>query len=54
VRTRLTESSTAAYFLLERLEPLPVADLLAAGDGLEVALRGLSPGCRITRRLLPQ
>ena len=53
VRTRLTESSTAAYFLLERLEPFPVADLLAAGDGLEVALRGLSPGCRITRRLLP-
>jgi DNA/RNA-binding domain of Phe-tRNA-synthetase-like protein len=54
VRTRLTDSSTAACFVLERLEPFPVVDLLAAGDGLEVALRGLSPGCQITRRLLPE
>jgi DNA/RNA-binding domain of Phe-tRNA-synthetase-like protein len=53
VRTRLTESSTAACFVLERLEPFPLADLLAAGDGLELALRALSPGCRFARRLLP-
>ena len=53
MRTRLTESSTAACFVLERLEPFPLADLLAAGDGLEDALRALSPGCQIARRLLP-
>ncbi len=52
VRTRLTESSTSACFVLERLAPFPLVDLLEAGDGLEVSLRALSPDCRLTRRLL--
>jgi DNA/RNA-binding domain of Phe-tRNA-synthetase-like protein len=52
-RTRLTENSTAACFVLERLAPFPLADLHAAGDALEHALRALSPACRVTRSALP-
>jgi DNA/RNA-binding domain of Phe-tRNA-synthetase-like protein len=43
IRTRLTEASTEALFLLERLEPLPPADLDAAGDALVAAIRGRCP-----------
>jgi DNA/RNA-binding domain of Phe-tRNA-synthetase-like protein len=52
-RTRLTETSTEACFVLERLEPFPLADLHAAGDALELALGTLCPGCRLVRALLP-
>lgn len=46
-RTQLTEQSVNGYFLLERLEPLPLSELLAAGEALDAALRGLSPDCTI-------
>jgi DNA/RNA-binding domain of Phe-tRNA-synthetase-like protein len=52
-RTRLTETSSEACFVLERLEPFPLDDLHAAADALELALRMLSPGCRIARALVP-
>lgn len=42
-RTRLTEASTDALFLFERLEPLPLADLRTAGDALVAAIRARCP-----------
>ncbi|MET9890634.1 phenylalanine--tRNA ligase beta subunit-related protein [Streptomyces sp. NPDC006465] len=47
-RTRLTEESTAAVFLLESLAPMPVADVVAAGAELAELLQKFSPGARIT------
>ncbi|MFD9459868.1 B3/4 domain-containing protein [Streptomyces sp. NPDC060027] len=47
-RTRLTEESTAAFFLLESLAPMPVADVEAAGAELAELLQKFSPGARIT------
>ena len=41
VRTRLTEDSTDAYFVLERLEPLPLSVLAEAAAALTVGLRDL-------------
>ena len=46
-RTRLTEESTAAVFLLESLAPMPVADVEAAGAELAELLQKFSPGARI-------
>lgn len=46
-RTQLTETSTDAYFLLERLPPLPLARLLEAADALTDALRAFSPACDV-------
>lgn len=51
-RTRLTESSTDALFLLERLAPYALADLDAAGDALEDLLQRRVPPGSISRRLL--
>jgi DNA/RNA-binding domain of Phe-tRNA-synthetase-like protein len=51
-RTRLTEASTDALFLLERLEPLPLADLRAAGDALVAAIRSRCPGVVVDWRQL--
>jgi DNA/RNA-binding domain of Phe-tRNA-synthetase-like protein len=48
VRTRLTEESVNAVFLLERLEPMTVGELEAAGAQLAEWLEKLSPGARIT------
>ncbi|GAA3837958.1 B3/B4 domain-containing protein [Streptomyces chiangmaiensis] len=47
-RTRLTEASTSALFLLESLPPMPVADVEKAGAELAEALEKFSPGARIT------
>ena len=41
-RTRLTEASTEAYFVLERLEPLPLSTLARAGEELMRGLRDLA------------
>ena len=49
-RTRLTEASTDILFLLERLEPLPLADLEAAGDALVAAIVGRYPSAVVERR----
>lgn len=48
VRTRLTEESVNAVFLLERLAPMTSAGLDAAGAELAESLEKLSPGARIT------
>lgn len=48
VRTRLTEESVNAVFLLEGLAPLAAGELDAAGAELAGTLERLSPGARIT------
>ncbi|WP_406359935.1 phenylalanine--tRNA ligase beta subunit-related protein [Streptomyces sp. NBC_00715] len=47
-RTRLTERSASAVFLLESLAPMPVADVEGAGAELAELLAKFSPGARIT------
>ncbi|MFD7443727.1 B3/4 domain-containing protein [Streptomyces sp. NPDC059909] len=49
-RTRLTEESVNAIFLLESLTPVTTGELEAAGAELAEALEKLSPGARITVR----
>ncbi|MFF5276773.1 B3/4 domain-containing protein [Streptomyces sp. NPDC000133] len=50
VRTRLTEESVNALFLLEALAPMPIGELEAAGTELAESLEKLSPGAQITVR----
>ncbi|TMR16279.1 cytoplasmic protein [Nonomuraea turkmeniaca] len=52
VRTRLTEETTNAIFLLERLEPMSLEELKEAGEELADLLSQLSPEAQITSRLL--
>jgi DNA/RNA-binding domain of Phe-tRNA-synthetase-like protein len=52
VRTRVTEDTVNALFLLERLAPYPVERLRAAGDDLAGKLRAISPDARIATRLI--
>lgn len=53
-RTRLTESSTAALFLLERLAPMTLEALDAAGDALVARLRARTSDLREARaRFVP-
>ncbi|GAA3232524.1 B3/B4 domain-containing protein [Nonomuraea helvata] len=52
VRTRLTEETTNAIFLLERLEPMSLEELKQAGEELADLLSELSPEARIASRLL--
>ncbi|MER7981071.1 phenylalanine--tRNA ligase beta subunit-related protein [Streptomyces sp. NPDC095817] len=47
-RTRLTEQSASAVFLLESLAPMPVAHVESAGAELAELLAKFSPGARIT------
>lgn len=47
-RTRLTEESTSAIFLLEGLAPMPVADVERAAAELAELVEKFSPGTRIT------
>jgi len=52
LRTRLTEVSRHAYFILDRLEPYPLKDLIAAGEELARLILQVSPGCLLeTQRL---
>lgn len=51
-RTRLTEETTNALFMLERLEPMSLEELKQAGEELADLLAELSPEVRITSRLL--
>ncbi|QKW05235.1 cytoplasmic protein [Streptomyces sp. NA04227] len=48
VRTRLTEDSVSALFLLEALGPVSHADLSAAGKELAELLAEFSPGAQVT------
>ena len=52
VRTRITETTKDALFILERLEPYPIDRLIAAGDDLAGRLRALAPDVRIETRLV--
>ncbi|MGV9315744.1 B3/B4 domain-containing protein [Streptomyces sp. NPDC003691] len=49
-RTRLTEESVNAVFLLESLAPMSIDALKAAGAELAESLEKVSPGARITVR----
>ncbi|MFI6815281.1 B3/4 domain-containing protein [Nonomuraea sp. NPDC050328] len=51
-RTRITEETTDALFLLERLEPLSMEELKEAGEELADLLSKLSPDVRIVTRLI--
>jgi DNA/RNA-binding domain of Phe-tRNA-synthetase-like protein len=51
-RTRLTERTTRAVFVLDALDPLSEDDLDAAGIALRDALLATSPQARLTSRLL--
>jgi hypothetical protein len=48
----LTEGTTNAYFVLDRMEPYPITDLQAAGDDLIAQLRAISPEVVIETHLL--
>jgi DNA/RNA-binding domain of Phe-tRNA-synthetase-like protein len=52
VRTRLTEETTNAIFLLERLEPMSLEELKEAGEELADLLSELSPKVKIASRML--
>jgi DNA/RNA-binding domain of Phe-tRNA-synthetase-like protein len=52
VRTRITESTKNALFILERLDPYPIDRLVAAGDDLAARLRAITPEVRIDSRLI--
>lgn len=52
VRTRLEPDSTAMWFVLERLEPMPLAALEEAGSALVAAVRALSPAAVVRTQLL--
>jgi len=46
IRTRITEHSTEMWFVLERLDPMPIDALFEAGERLIEGLRRLSPEVR--------
>ncbi|GAB3906847.1 B3/4 domain-containing protein [Microbispora bryophytorum] len=52
VRTRITDDTVDALFLLERLEPLSLDALRAAGDDLAGMLSDIDPNIRIGSRLI--
>ncbi len=51
-RTRLEPHSTAMWFVLERLEPMPLAALEEAGAALAAAVRELAPDAEVRSRLI--
>jgi DNA/RNA-binding domain of Phe-tRNA-synthetase-like protein len=51
-RTRLTEETGNAWFVLDRLPPYSLDDLRAAGDALIASLREQSPDCEIETELI--
>ena len=52
LRTRIEETTTSMWFVLERLDPMPVAALLEAGTLLGKTLQELSPGAGVTTGLI--
>ena len=51
-RTRLDVASTDMWFILERLDPMPLEALVEAGHMLAAGLRRLAPNAQITNELL--
>ncbi|EGF96476.1 B3/B4 domain-containing protein [Brevundimonas diminuta] len=52
VRTRITDDSTAMWFILERLAPMPISALMRAGDELIAGLKRLSPSLQASSLLI--
>lgn len=52
VRTRITDDSTAMWFILERLAPMPISALMQAGDELIAGLKRLSPSLQASSLLI--
>ncbi|MFD0890418.1 B3/4 domain-containing protein, partial [Streptosporangium algeriense] len=52
VRTRITEETTDALFLLERLAPMSLDELRAAGAELAALLEAVTPGVTIESRVV--
>jgi DNA/RNA-binding domain of Phe-tRNA-synthetase-like protein len=51
-RTRITAASTDMWFIIERLEPMPLEALSAAGDELTAGLLRLQPDAKVTATLI--
>ena len=51
-RTRLKVTTTEMWFVLERLDPMPLDALLEAGDALAEGIRRLAPAAGMTRQIL--
>ncbi len=51
IRTRLTEQSVNAYFILDHLAPYPLEHLHLAGSELIAFLKQVSPNCEIQTEL---
>lgn len=51
-RTRITEETRDMWFVIERLDPMPIEALHEAGEALANGLLRLSPEARITTTLL--
>ncbi|MBA3911816.1 MAG: hypothetical protein C0524_18550 [Rhodobacter sp.] len=47
-RTQITEATTEMWFVLERLNPMPIEALLRSGHALSIGLRRLSPGLGVS------
>ncbi len=52
LRTRIDLDTTEMFFLLERLEPMPIEELVRAGGELAFLLESISPHAELTRRLI--
>lgn len=51
-RTRIEASTTRMWFVLERLDPMPIPMLVEAGERLAHTLRTMKPAARVTMTLL--
>ncbi|MFL6333044.1 MAG: B3/4 domain-containing protein [Pyrinomonadaceae bacterium] len=51
-RTRITDETQSAYFVLDRLAPYPVDELTAAGEELISHLKSMSPDASLRSELL--
>src|SRR5262245_24699003 len=51
-RTRIDVSTTDIWFVLERLEPMPIEALLEAGDSIIAGVRDLAPTAEIATTLI--
>ncbi len=51
-RTRITVATTDIWFVLERLEPMPIEALLQAGESIAEGVRSLAPHAQISQRLI--
>ena len=51
-RTRISVATTDIWFVLERLEPMPIEALLQAGESIAAGVRSLAPHAQISQRLI--